>query len=214
MPSATWIRIVILLAAATMFLASLLTGDSIDELGLRWLTGIIGLVTALIVLFDLRLWRLPGVWQLLELTTGFRKARGTWHGTLEYDKDENGNPGSQEIYLVVHQTFSQVSVNCFFPSRDSMSWSKIAKFETIDHRHLIRYLYQQEAPTTDRDVNRPTEGACTLDLIGRPVREIKGSYYSERGGKGKIELTRHSPRTAASSRQAKALKYQDLEHSN
>lgn len=204
MPSAAWIRAIIGIAAALMFGVSALTGDSIDHEGLRWLTGVASAVTLLLLAFDQWLWRAPGIRWLCEVS-GRPVIHGTWWGRLDYENDGEGNPGTTEIYTAIHQTFSSLSVRCYFPKTRAESWCLAASLRNEDHRHDLRYIYQQQAEAPDRDHNRPTEGACHLAVAGRPVRELSGSYFSERGGRGRISLTAHSPEFSGTLAEAERL---------
>jgi SMODS-associating 2TM, beta-strand rich effector domain len=206
MPTPGWTRAIIFLAAGLMLLLSLVTGDSIDQDGLRWLGGVISAVILLVLAFDQWLWRAPLIGHLSE-RAGHPLIRGTWRGILDYQRDGEGNPGQTEIYLAVRQTFSTVSVRCYFPKTGAESWSLTASLLRNDHRHDLHYIFQQEAPAPDRDVNRPTQGACQLAVAGRPVKELAGSYYAERGGKGKIDAREYSPSVAGSLPAAKSLTY-------
>jgi hypothetical protein len=209
MPTANWIRVVIGLTAAAMVAISALTGDSIDDNGLRWLGGVAGGVTLLLLAYDRWIWRWPLIRRLSELT-GQRVIHGTWRGTLNYQADGDGNPGQHSVYMAVHQTYSTVCVECFFPARGSKSVSLTAAIEKGTHQHTLRYIYRQQAPAPDRDRNRPTEGACDLALVGRPVEEITGSYYAERGGRGTMSFDGYSREVAGSAGQAERLTYTTL----
>lgn len=207
MPSPTWIRITIGLLAAAMLGISALTGDSIDEQGLRWLSGVTGAIVVFLLVFDQWLWRAPGIRKVCELT-GRPVLYGTWFGKLDYQRDNEGNPGSTQVYMAIHQTYSTISVRCYFPTFHSESWSLAASLCRNDHRHDLRYVYQQMAPVPDRSHNRPTEGATQLAVAGRPVIQLSGSYYSERGGSGTIVLDAHSPKLAGSLGEAERLDFQ------
>jgi SMODS-associating 2TM, beta-strand rich effector domain len=206
MPSRGWIQAIIALVAALMIGLSAITGDSIDEQGLRWLSIVGGAVTLLLLAFEQLLWRLPGIRYLCEL---FRHPviHGTWRGTLAYQRDADDNPGETEIYMAIRQTFSTVSVRCYFPKTEAESWSLAARLVPNDHRHDLRYIYQQQAPAPARGENRPTQGACDLAVAGRPVRSLVGSYYSERGGSGQIRLFSRSRKLAGSLSEAEPLEY-------
>jgi hypothetical protein len=206
MPSPGWTRAVIFLAAGLMFLLSLFTGDSINQDGLRWLGGVTSAVILAVLAFDLWLWRFPGIRKICELA-GHPMIYGTWRGSLDYQRDGEGNPGQTEIYLAVRQTFSSVSVHCYFPKTKAESRSLVASLLRNDHRHDLRYIYQQHAPVPDRDRNRPTQGACELAVAGRPVTALIGSYYAERGGKGSIDAREYSRRVAGSLAEAEGLTF-------
>jgi hypothetical protein len=204
MPTPAWTRAIIVLAAAVMLALSLVTGDSIDKDGLRWLGTVTSAVILAVIAFDQWLWRAPGIRQICELL-GHPTIRGTWRGALRYERDGKGNPGTTEIYLAVRQTFSTVSVRCYFPKTRAESWSLTASLLQNDHRHDLFYIYQQQAQAPDRQANRPTQGACELAVAGRPVDELVGSYYAERGGKGSIDAREYSPRVAGSLAEAEGL---------
>jgi hypothetical protein len=209
MPTANWIRVVIGLTAGAVVAISALTGDSIDDNGLRWLGGVAGGVTLLLLAFDRWIWRWPLIRRLSELT-GQRVIHGTWRGTLSYQADGDGNPGHQTIFMAVHQTYSTVCVECFFPEKASKSVSLTAAIEKGTHQHTLRYIYRQQAPAPDRDRNRPTEGASELALVGRPVEEISGSYYAERGGRGTMTFDGFCRKVAGSGGQAERFTYTRL----
>jgi hypothetical protein len=210
MPSSAWIRVIILLAAGSMFVLSTVTGDSIDHQGLRWIGGVTGGITVLLLAFDRLVWRWPLIRPLSELG-GARVIHGTWRGTLHYTRDADGNPGEQPIFMAVRQTYSTVKVRCYFPTTGSESVSLMAAIERDDHRHVLRYVYRSDSDAPDRDTRRATEGTTELRLVGRPVEEIQGAYYVERnGGKGTIVFDAHSPKVAGSAQQAARLTYRDL----
>jgi hypothetical protein len=209
MPSPGWIRIVIALAALAMVVVSLLSGDSEGSPGLRSIGIASGAVTLALLLFDRWAWRWRGVRWLSELT-GSRVLHGTFRGTFNYLQDGDGNPGTGPIYLAVYQTYSQISIRSFFPLTDSSSISLLAGLHAEDHRHLLRYVFQHEAPAPDREHNRSTQGVCELAVVGKPVTELSGSYYAERGGKGTISLFEHAVDVAGSVAHAESLTYTDL----
>lgn len=206
MPSPFWTRAIVFLAAAALLALSLITGDSIEHNWLRWIGVITSAVILAVLAFDQWLWRIPGVRHLCEMA-GTPVIRGTWRGTLEYERDGEGNPGATEIYLAVEQTYSSVSVRCYFPKTRAESWSLTAALLRNDHRQDLHYIYQQQAPVPDRDRNRPTQGACELAVAGRPVTQLSGSYYSERGGCGTITASEYSPQVAGSLANAEALSF-------
>jgi SMODS-associating 2TM, beta-strand rich effector domain len=210
MPSSNWIRIVIGLVALAMIGLTTLTGDSINQEGLRWLGSIASGITLLLLAFDRWIWRWPVIRKVTEVT-GSRVIHGTWRGTLSYVADGDGASGEQQIFMAVHQTYSTVSVRCYFPSRNSESWSLTAAIEKGAHRYVLRYIYRQQAVAPDRERNRPTEGACELVLVGRPVEEVSGSYYAERGGKGTIKFDGYVPKVAGSASHASRMSFRSLE---
>jgi hypothetical protein len=120
MPSSAWIRVIILHAAGSMFVLSTLTGDSIDQQGMRWIGGIPGGITMLLLAFDRLVWRWPLIRRLSE-RGGARVIHGTWRGTLYCTRDADGTPGEQPIFMAVSQMYSTVKVRCYFPTTGSES---------------------------------------------------------------------------------------------
>jgi hypothetical protein len=209
MPSPGWIRVVIGLAAALMLVISAVSGSPETAPDLRLIGVLTSAVTLMLLVFDRWAWRWPVIRWLSE-RTGSRILYGTWRGTFDYREDGQGNPGSGRIYLAIHQTYSQLSIRSHFPQSGSTSISLTATLSAEDHRHLVRYVFQHDAPAPDRDRNRSTQGACELAVVGSPVEEVSGSYYAERGGKGTISLTAHAEEVAGSAAHAERLNYREL----
>jgi hypothetical protein len=208
MPTPTWTRIVVALLAAAFIALTALTGDSIDKDGLRWLSGVAGAIVLILLAYDRWLWRWPLLRQVAE-RTGRPVIHGTWRGRLEYEADAAGQPGSTEIYMAVHQTYTRVIVHSYFAT--STSRSLVAAVEPVDkHRHELTFAYRSEAPAPARDRNRPHQGTCVLALVGTPVEEIGGSYYTDRRGRGTISFDGHTRRCLGSLAQARRASYRPL----
>jgi hypothetical protein len=208
MPTPTWTRIVAALFAAAFIALAALTGDSIDKNGLRWLSGVAGAIVLILLVYDRWLWRWPVLRQVAE-RTGRPVIYGTWRGRLDYEADADGVPGSTEMYMAVHQTYTHVAVHCYFPT--STSRSLVAAIEPVDkHRHELTFAYRSEAPVPARDANRPHQGTCVLALVGRPVEEIGGSYYTDRRGRGTLTFDGRAPKCLGSLAQARRATYRPL----
>ncbi len=93
MPTPAGIRIVIALFAGFIFGMASLTGDSIDENGLRWASAAASGVILLVLAYERWVWRWPLISRLAEWTNR-PVLHGTWKGTLEFERDASGNPGS------------------------------------------------------------------------------------------------------------------------
>jgi hypothetical protein len=133
---------------------------------------------------------------------------GAW-SRLEYEADRDGKPGSTDIWMAVHQTYSSVEVHCYLTTSTSVAVT--ATIELVGkHRHQLVYVYRSQAPVPERDRNRPHEGSCTLQLVGRPVEEIGGDYYTDRHGRGRIVFDGFSKRCLGSLGQAQRAKYRAL----
>jgi hypothetical protein len=154
----------------------------------RWVTEATYLVVIIYTIYEKWMWRWP-LFNKLSRAVGSPDIRGTWKGALEFKKDFNGNPGKIDLYLSIDQTLSSVTIQSFVST--SKSYSVTAKIiKAPSGRFQLVYLYRSEAPHGNRDDNRPHDGGCVLDLIGSPVNELDGSYFTDRTGSGVIRLAR------------------------
>jgi hypothetical protein len=206
MPSPSWIKIVIALLAGGMLVLSWLTGDSIDKQGLRWLGGLTGAITLLLLVVDRWAWR----WPLARAVTerlGYPVLHGTWEGRLGYEADERDQPGIDVVYMAVHQTLSSINIQTYFGRTGSTSRSLSASLVPGTHQHTLYYIYSSQAAAPNRDANRPHEGAAALSIVGKPVEEIAGSYFTDRRRRGQLRFTQRSTKVAGSYEQASRLEF-------
>jgi hypothetical protein len=206
MPSPSWIKVVIALLAAGMVALSWLTGDSIDEQGLRWLGGLTGAITLLLLVVDRWAWRWPLARAITE-RLGYPVLHGTWEGRLEYEADELGRPGSDSVYMAIHQTLSAIKIQTYFGRTGSTSRSLSATLVPGTHQHILYFIYFSQAAAPNRDTNRPHEGAAALSIVGKPVEEIAGSYFTDRRRRGQLQFTQRSRKVAGSYEQASRLEF-------
>lgn len=205
-PTVNWTRAAVGLFATGIILFSAITGDSIDKEGYRWILGITSVVALIMVVFNKWLWKWPGIRRIIELNKMPPIIHGTWKGEIKFAKDANGSPGILEVYLVATQTLSDVHIRTFVSTSDS--YSLTAEITKNDHgaRQLI-YGYRTNTPHGKRDTNRSTDGMAVLNVIGVPVNEIYGSYFTDRHGSGEIKLQLHSNKIAESFSDAQSLTY-------
>src|SRR4051794_39768821 len=102
MPSPTATKIVVALAALLAIGVSFATGKSIDQEGYKWISGIAGVIGLLVLAYDRWIWRWPGISKIAEWK-GRPVLHGTWKGTLDYEHDTEGNPGSADFYMTFRQ---------------------------------------------------------------------------------------------------------------
>jgi len=200
------IKAVIILFSIFIFLTSFVTGESIDDNLFRWITGVTSAVILIWTAYDKWIWRWP-LFSKLSKLSGTPVLHGTWKGVLQFESDESGKEGEVEIYLSINQTLSTISVRSFF-KKPSESYSIVAKIEKLepDRKQLI-YLYKSESPYGKRKNNRPHDGACVLNIIGKPVKELSGSYFTEREGAGTVKVTRYNSQLSETFENASELGY-------
>ena len=208
MPSKNWTKAVIGLFSAIIFATSVLTGESIEKHGLQWISGASSAVILLLILYDRWIWRWPFVRKIS--TFAFHPViHGTWKAELAFERDANGQAGTLTCYLSVYQTFSSVQVRGFFTTSESRSLTARIDRPQSNQTQLV-FAYRSEAPHGKRDTNRPHDGTAMLNIIGRPVEALDGSYYTDRGGTGTIKAVAYSKKLSESYDQAARRQYQKL----
>lgn len=208
MPSSNWTKTIIGLFSAIIFIVSILTGESIDQYGFKWISAASSIVILILLLFDRWMWRWPGMRKLSELS-GHPVIHGTWKTTLAYEKDGNGKSGSLTCYFSIYQTFSTVQVRGFFTTSESYSVSANIDHPQPNQRRLV-FAYHSEAPHGKRDQNRPHDGTAILNIIGEPAEALNGSYYTDRGGAGTLKSVEYSRKLSESYDQAARNEYKKI----
>lgn len=181
MPSATWSKIVIFLAAAVWAVVALAMGLDLDQ---SWVKPM-GIVTSVVVIallaFDTVLWK----WIPLRITK-VPDLSGTWHATLTSNHPGvSGQPTVLDCFLIVRQTYSKIHVEMLFPKSESVSTS--ASLVHTDGTTELWYSYRSEAHALDRDDNPPHKGGVQLRIATNGVVKMAGSYWTDRKTFGRLE---------------------------
>jgi hypothetical protein len=204
-PSPTWTKIVIALAATGVVLIVLITGQSIDRDGYKWISGIASAIVLILLAYDRWVWRWPLI-RLIAERTGTPVLRGTWKGTMTYESDADGNPGTTDFYLTVQQTYSDIELHSYVSTSESHSMA--AKLERPSRgQRLLWFIYRSEAPILGQARDRPHHGGVKLNLVGSPVREIHGSYWTDRRGRGELRFSEYSKKPYGSFEEAQSAMY-------
>ncbi len=117
---------------------------------------------------------------------------GTWEGTIQTTwKDADGNvPGPIPAIVTIKQSFGQVS--CVMRTAEMSSWSYLADF-WLDSDEQIRklgYSYSSSPGLNVQERSAPHDGAMILEIIGDPVKKLKGIYWTTRKTTGEVVLTK------------------------
>lgn len=205
MPSPTWTKIVVALVAAAVLVIVLITGQSIDRNGYKWISGIAGAIALTLLAYDRWVWRWPLIWRIAE-STGTPVLHGTWKGTLSYEADADDNSGATDFYMTVQQTYSDIEIHSYVSTSESHSMA--AKLERPSRgQKVLWFIYRSEAPILGQAINRPHHGGVKLKLVGSPVNEIHGSYWTDRRGRGELRFSQYSKKPYGSFSQAQAGTY-------
>lgn len=184
MPSPAWVRAVVAIAAMSWFLIAMLMDVRINEFWTKPL-GFATSATVLIVLaFDRYVW----FW-LPARVVRYPRLRGTWRAELVFHGGQ-GPVEKRDAYVVIRQTFSQISVVMLLES--SRSVSSTAKIRKVDGRHQLSYVYWSGASVLNREGNPPHRGAADLIVRNSPGVGFEGDYWTDRRTVGRIVSQGHS----------------------
>jgi predicted pore-forming effector associated with SMODS systems len=160
------------------------------ELHLGWLkyfSAAVLIATVILALWDVWLWRFPLLQRIPKVP---RCIRGTWKGTLtSYWADPNTatHPEPKDVYLVVRQTATLVSVKLL--TDESQSRSLLAAVSAIDGTYTLDYLYLNRPNLHVEHRSRMHHGSAVLDIFGTPAKRLKGRYWTDRDTKGELDFT-------------------------
>ena len=148
----------------------------------------VSVVTAVVILFDQKLWRLPIFKRWLVRQPN---VRGTWHVTLQSDwKDPGTGAGIDpiECVMVIRQTFSKISLRLFTTESSSLVLAgKIV--EQDDGVFEIAAVYQNTPSVHLRGQRSEIHhGALLLEIQSDPARVLNGHYWTDRLTKGSLRL--------------------------
>jgi hypothetical protein len=202
MPTPNWTRFTLLLFVGGTFIVSLLVG--VLGQGTARYAGI-GTVTSLVVLvllgIDRRAWRWPGVRSILRMPD----LEGTWQVELDSTYGGDGG-GAKTIYLVIHQTYSTVTVEVLTDL--GRSCSEAASITKRGPRHFLSYVYRAEPEATRRVGNEPHRGAAELTIESGDELRFEGSYWTDRGTTGTLRATAWNKKKCGSFATASAASYE------
>lgn len=200
MPSTSWARIVIALAAAITAGVMILMGDKVNSDFVKSVSVASSAVILFLLAFERWLWRLPGVNHLAQRPV----LNGTWRTELRTTYKDRGDE-TIEAYLVVDQTYSRICVRMLFDRSQSVSMS--ANLLRESGRCLLYYVFRSDKHATEPATNPHSRGAADLVVETEPRIHLEGDYWMEVGTKGRILTTGHSAKRYATFSAAKAGTY-------
>jgi hypothetical protein len=186
MPSPTWARITIALAALATAVVIVLTGGRLDTGLARAVATASTVVILALLAFDRWLWR----WPVIRAIHSTPVLRGTWktevRSTYVHRRDE-----AIEAYLAVAQTYSQLKIRMLFDRSQSESLSATLLPEA--GRCTLYYIFRSEKHALEPDSNPPNRGAAQLVIGKRPHAHLEGDYWMEAGTRGRVRSVGFDP---------------------
>jgi hypothetical protein len=180
MPTPNWARFTLLLFVAGSFLATLLVGTLGH--GTARYAGV-GSVMSLVVLVLFAIerwgWKWPGIRDVLRVPN----LEGTWEVELESSYPGDGG-GTKTCYLVVHQTYSSITVEVLTDL--GRSCSEAASLSRRGPQLVLAYVYRAEPEAIRRSGNEPHRGATELLVETQPEIRFEGDYWTDRQTVGRV----------------------------
>jgi len=133
-----------------------------------------------LVIFERVAWRWPPFRWLVQRPD----LRGTWAGTL---KSDFAGSTHREVFLVVHQTFSKLTLRLQTEESQSMSTTARLVVEPDEPVSLL-YLYHSEPRLEHQGRSRTHWGAVRLMLVGPDSKMLTGEYWTDRKTAGSLDL--------------------------
>lgn len=146
------------------------------------------LAVAAVVVWDLWLWRFPGVQRLVRRPD----LRGLWSVTLTPHPDssipEGGNRGPISAFLEINQSYWAVHLRLYTDQSSSKSTatSWLPAYESsVDN---LTFTYDNTPKVSESPRSMRSSGACNLMPTSLRPDEIEGTYFTDRSTKGDMAL--------------------------
>lgn len=182
------IRVVTAIVVLVFVVGTWQTSGELDLDWLKFFSAAVLIATVSFSLWDLWLWR---TWVFQRIPGVPRRVRGTWRGVLTsfwVDPATGQSPPPKEVYLVVRQTATFVSVKLL--TDESRSSSSLAAVTAVDGTIELVYLYLNQPDAGVEHRSRMHHGSVRLDVSGQPAGRLKGRYWTDRDSKGELDFTK------------------------
>jgi hypothetical protein len=117
---------------------------------------------------------------------------GTWQGLIQttWKHPETGEtPGPIPVIVTIKQSFLRVS--CVMRTAEMISRSYFADFwlDSDEQLRKIGYCYTSAPSPSVAERSQPHDGTMIFELVGDPVKKLKGIYWTTRKTTGEVALT-------------------------
>jgi hypothetical protein len=134
-----------------------------------------------ILVFDLWVWRFPGVHWFVKRPW----IAGTWIGTLRPNPESkippDGNRGPIPVALVIEQSYWSIGITLMSSESSSQSTSASLRSDADSPgRRVLAYTYVNMPKQEHRNRSPAHAGACQLRVVGRIPIELNGTYWTDR----------------------------------
>jgi SMODS-associating 2TM, beta-strand rich effector domain len=146
-------------------------------------------LTFAVALWDIWLWRLPGLQRLAKRSW----IAGTWKVTLTPTAasriPEGGNRGPIDAYVVITQTFWSIGVRQYTAESKSDSRAAMWGDTLAGPDQSLTYTYVNRPRREFEDRSTAHLGTAALDIVGLRPKTISGDYFTDRYAQGDMKLT-------------------------
>ena len=157
------------------------------------------ILSLLISLLFCLFWKIPFVKRIIQYffdTNPYLK--GTWKGTLYYQWE--GKNQEKTIYLSIFQN-DAYTVQCNLYTELRTSYSELAFFDKSKNITRLIYTYGAEKASLNSE-NNPQHNGVTSLTLGENGKTLEGTYFTNQGTTGRIELRFISRKTVSSFKEA------------
>jgi hypothetical protein len=179
---------VVAAVVVTVFAVGIWSTGDVPKIGwLRFFSLGVWIAFVALLAWDKVIWHFPWIQKLKAVP---RDIRGTWKGRLNsqwIDEATGRPPEEKDVFLVVRQDASTVSVVLL--TEESRSYSSLAEVVEDRTAAMLHYFYLNRPQSRVENRSRIHPGAASLDLIGRPVTRLSGRYWTDRNSRGELEFS-------------------------
>lgn len=184
----TLVRIVVLSVGFAYTAILALSGIHLDSVA-KIVVGVLPAAASAVLLgWDLWLWRLP----LLNRLIRRPRIDGLWEVTLtptaESHIPEGGNRGPIPAYVVINQSFWSIHVRQMTVQSGSDSKSFFWSHLPGDDVERLNFLYRNDPRPEHQARSHPHLGSCSFNTARRVPQSIRGVYFTDRYTQGEMDL--------------------------
>lgn len=122
----------------------------------------------------------------------FPDLNGTWKGQINttwVDPKTDKRPAPIPVILTIKQSFTNVS--CVMRTAEMTSYSYAEDFKLDNEKQIKQLVYSYTSMPNVKVTERSPahNGTIILDMMGTPVKKLKGYYWTARKTTGEVELT-------------------------